>query len=377
MAMSWVIAGGGTGGHVTPALALGEALRERGERVLFLGSKRGLETKLVPAAGFELTALPSQQVMGRSLLGRVRGVFGIIRCGFAARRELKRVAADVVISVGGYAAMPAILAAIATRTPMALVEPNAIPGRVNRLSSRFARRVFAGFEVATKRLAAGERGRCVGIPLRRSLIDAFPDSGARREATPPYRLLVFGGSQGARQINEAMMSAAARLVAHEVDVEVFHCSGDADLERVQRAYDEAGLRAEVVGFEPNLPQRYLWADLAICRSGALTVAELALAGLPSLLVPYPYAADDHQAANAEELERRGAARRLTGLDAPEQSGDRVAEALEDLFGKPEQLATMSAAARRFARPDAARDIVESCFGMIAGSSGEPRREVVS
>jgi len=377
MAMSWVIAGGGTGGHVTPALALGEALRERGERVLFLGSERGLETKLVPAAGFELAALPSQQVMGRSLLGRVRGVLGILRCSSAARRELKRVAADVVISVGGYAAMPAILAAVLTRTPMALVEPNAIPGRVNRLSSRFARRVFAGFEVAAQRLAAGDRGRCVGIPLRRSLIDAFPTSEARREATSPFRLLVFGGSQGARQINEAMMSAATRLAALEIEIEVFHCTGKADLQRVQRAYDEAGLRAEVVSFEPNLPQRYLWADLAICRSGALTVAELALAGLPSLLVPYPYAADDHQAANAEELERRGAARRLSGLDDPEQAGVRVAEAIGDLFGKPEQLASMSAAARGFARPDAARDIVESCLEMLASNSGEPQREVAS
>jgi UDP-N-acetylglucosamine--N-acetylmuramyl-(pentapeptide) pyrophosphoryl-undecaprenol N-acetylglucosamine transferase len=251
MTFSFVIAGGGTGGHVTPALALGEALRQTGQRVLFLGSQRGLETELVPRAGFELVALSSRQVMGLGLLGRVRGALGILGAVFGARRALRQCDANIVISVGGYAAMPATLAATLMRIPIALVEPNAIPGRVNRLTARFARLVFPAFAVAAERLGAQSRSHLLGVPLRESLLEAFARFPERRTPEKPFRLLVFGGSQGARQINEAMMAAAPRLAA--LDVEVFHSAGEADRERVSAAYEKAGVRAEVVEFEPNLP----------------------------------------------------------------------------------------------------------------------------
>lgn len=358
MKQSWVIAGGGTGGHVTPALALGEALRAQDQDVVFLGSQRGLETKLVPAAGFELVALPSRQVMGRGVLGSLRGAVSIIGATFGAMRALKQHRASAVISVGGYAAMPATLAAIITRVPIALIEPNAVPGRVNRLTARFARLVFPGFEVAAQRLNAQGRSHLLGVPLRAALVEAFATTEERRIATPPFRLLVFGGSQGARQINEAMMAAAPLLA--EQNVEVFHAAGAADRDRVAQAYDDASVKAEVVVFEKNLPARYQWADIAICRAGALTIAELALAGLPALLVPYPYAADNHQAANAEELEQLGAARRLTGLEDPEGGAQNIARELATAFGDSAALSKMGRAARAASRPNAARDIVALC-----------------
>lgn len=359
MTLSWVIAGGGTGGHVTMAIALAEALQRRDQRVLVLGSQSGLETELVPKAGFELVALSSHQVMGRGLLGSLSGALGIAIAAFSARRVLKGCRADAVISVGGYAAMPSMLAAVSLRIPIALVEPNAIPGRVNRLTARFARLVFPGFEITAERLGAQSRSHSLGVPLRESLVEAFDRPGERRAAAAPFRLLVFGGSQGARQINEAMMAAAPGLA--DLEIEIFHSAGDADRDRVAERYEDAGVRAETVAFEPDLPARYRWADIAICRAGALTIAELALAGLPALLVPYPYASDDHQAANALELEKLGAARRLTGLEEPLTGGERVTSALREIFAQPERLRAMGTAARGMARPQAAREVVDTCM----------------
>ena len=360
-ARCWVIAGGGTGGHVTPALALAERIAARGDRVVILGGRRGLETRLVPRAGFELLALPAQPVMGRGAAGRLRALPSIAAACATAWSALGRLRAGLVVSVGGYASVPAVAAAVARRVPIALLEPNAVPGRANRAAARFARVCFAGFDATARALAPAARGRRVvvsGIPLRRSLVAAFAGAGARRIPTPPFRLLVFGGSQGARQINEAMLEVARGLDPGEI--EIFHQTGAADRERVADAYARAGIRAEVVDFEPDMPARYRWADLALCRSGALTVAELAMAGLPALLVPFPHAADDHQLANARALEEAGAARVLGARPlAPAE----LAGALARAFEKPAELAAMAGAAARLALPDAAERIVEECAAL--------------
>lgn len=367
MARRWVIAGGGTGGHVTPALALGEEIARRGDEVLFIGSQRGLESRLVPEAGFELETLPSEQVMGRSVLGRLRGGFSILRSTGRARRLIKRFDADVVVSVGGYAAMPAALAARLCGRPLFLVEPNAIPGRVNRLTARFARTVFVGFESTRGALPNGTESLCVGVPLRRALYRAFapePDEAAAPAVpTAPLKLFVFGGSQGARQLNESVPEAISRLAKDSV--EVFHQTGEVDRAAVEARYAELAVRATVVAFERDMPSRYRWADLAICRAGALTVAELALAGQPALLVPYPFAADDHQAANARALEQAGAARRL---DARPLDEGELAQAIAELVTSPGRLLLMREAALRLARPQAAADIVEQCLARLDGSS---------
>ena len=365
MVRRWVIAGGGTGGHVTPALALGEALRRRGDEVLFVGSARGLESRLVPDAGFELEVLPSEQFMGRNLLGRIRGAFSILRSVGRACRILRRFDATAVLSVGGYAAMPAAIAARLTGRPLFLVEPNAIPGRVNLLTARFARAVFVGFESTRGHLPDRTESLCLGVPLRSALYRAFSNRASKGVPSAPLRIFVFGGSQGARQLNENVPVALSRL--RKKSVEVFHQSGEADRAAVEARYAELGLPAEVVAFEHDMPKRYEWADLAICRAGALTVAELALAGMPALLVPYPFAADDHQAANARALEEAGAARRLEARPL-DQNG--LAQAVAELVTTPGRLVLMREAAERLARPDAARDIIEHCVARLEGRPPE-------
>jgi UDP-N-acetylglucosamine--N-acetylmuramyl-(pentapeptide) pyrophosphoryl-undecaprenol N-acetylglucosamine transferase len=358
----WVVAGGGTGGHVTMALALGEQIAAGGEDVLFIGATRGLEVKLVPKAGFELVQLPAQPLLGRRLAARVFGTAALGAATLRAVALLRRRETDLVISVGGYAAAPAAAAAVLLRIPLFVVEPNAIPGRTNRALARFATHVFTAFEAAAPVFAAtcgNARVSSPGAPLRRALLEAFANAPPRRRPALPLRLLVVGGSQGARQINEGMMEALRHLDPQRI--EIFHQTGSADRERVAAAYTKAGFHAEVVDFEPSLPARYAWADVGLCRAGALTVAEVALAGLPSLLVPYPYAADDHQRANARALAEAGAARML---DPTDFDGKQVADALSALCERPETLVSMGAAARSIARPDAAATIVHDARALI-------------
>jgi UDP-N-acetylglucosamine--N-acetylmuramyl-(pentapeptide) pyrophosphoryl-undecaprenol N-acetylglucosamine transferase len=347
----WVVAGGGTGGHVTPALALAERIEARGDAVLFMGSERGLETRLVPEAGIELAALPAQQIMGRSLARRLASAPAILRACAAAWKRLGAFRSDIVISVGGYASVPAVAAAWLRRIPVVLVEPNAVPGRANRAAARIARRVFVQFDAAARvfvRTTGGDRVRTPGIPLRKHLVETFGENPPRRAPAPPFRLLVFGGSQGAQQINEAMIEAVQSPDA--ADLTIFHQTGAVDRERVADAYAKAGIAASVVDFEPDMPSRYRWADLALCRSGALTVA--------------PHAADDHQAANARASADAGAAR---VLDSRSLTGDRLAAALSDLFAAPGELQSMSEAAAKLARPDAAEQIIENCAALLATS----------
>jgi UDP-N-acetylglucosamine--N-acetylmuramyl-(pentapeptide) pyrophosphoryl-undecaprenol N-acetylglucosamine transferase len=361
---SWIIAGGGTGGHVTLALALGEEIARSGDDVLFVGSARGLEAKLVPQAGFELVQLPAQPLLGQEALARIAGAGALAGATIRAIGLLHRRRTDVVLSVGGYAAAPAAAAAALLRVPLLLVEPNAIPGRTNRLLARFATHVFTAFEAAQTPFVAtlgAARVSSPGAPLRRALLEAFANAPPRRAAAAPFRLLVVGGSQGARQLNEGMLEALRYLDASRL--EIFHQTGPADRERVANGYARSGFRAEVLDFEPALPARYAWADFGVCRAGALTVAELALAGLPSLLVPYPHAADDHQRANARALADRGAARVLdpSGFD-----GKTLADAIGALLDHPDDLRTMAAAARSLARPDAAADIVSFARTILGG-----------
>jgi UDP-N-acetylglucosamine--N-acetylmuramyl-(pentapeptide) pyrophosphoryl-undecaprenol N-acetylglucosamine transferase len=359
-----VVAGGGTGGHVTPALALAEQIRKRGDEVLLMGTERGLETRLVPEAGFDLLALSAQPIYGRNLSTRMRTIPATTHACWTAWRTMGSFGADFAISVGGYASIPAVIAAGLRQIPIAIVEPNAIPGRANRTTARLAKLIFVQFEQATAIFAeagAADRVRNTGVPLREKLVETFAGKRSRRIAESPFRLLVAGGSQGARQINNAMIEAAARLDASRI--EIFHQAGEADRERTEIAYRAAGLTAEVVAFEPDMPARYRWADLALCRSGALTVAELALAGLPALLVPYPFAADDHQTANAAALVAAGAARML---DENPLGGERIAKTLREVFEAPEQLAAMSDSAAKLARPDAATRIVEDCAKRMGG-----------
>ncbi len=362
--MRWIIAGGGTGGHVTPALALGELIAERGEEVLFLGAERGLETRLVPAAGFQLATLPSPQFMGQHGLGKIRALWGLLCAARSAVPLLRKFKPDIVISVGGYAAVPAVIAAKLQGIPLMLVEPNAKPGRTNRISKWFAKRIFVGFEAAIasmKRFGFSKHICVFGIPLRKNLVESFQEhsAAARRDPEAPYRLIVFGGSQGSRQINELLMDAMESL--SELPLEIFHQTGGNDFDRVKKVYANANITTHIVPFETNMPERYQWADLAVCRAGALTVAELSLAGLPAIFIPYPHAADDHQTANAQELVAAGAAR---CLDAAKVTGSMLAQTISELLTNRETLRAMNKNAALRGRPNAAREIIEECVRAV-------------
>jgi UDP-N-acetylglucosamine--N-acetylmuramyl-(pentapeptide) pyrophosphoryl-undecaprenol N-acetylglucosamine transferase len=362
--MTWAVAGGGTGGHVTMALALAEEIRDRGGDVFLLGSDQGLERELVPRAGLELVTFEARQVMGQRLLARLRALAGLAAATFEARRVLRERGATGVLSVGGYASVPAVAGAILARIPTALVEPNGIPGRANRLMARFARRVFTGFAEARAHLpVAADRIREHGVPLRRELVAAFAGAPARTPE-PPFHLLVAGGSQGARQLNEGMMDVLPEL--DPATLEICHQTGREDRGRVEEAYRKAGFRAEVLDFTDDMPARYRWADLAVCRAGALTVAELAVAGLPALLVPYPFAADDHQSANARALAEAGGA---IVLESRPLEPAALAAALRALLAEPARIVEMRRALADRARPDAARAIVDDCMEIFGSMTG--------
>jgi len=364
MSRPFVISGGGTGGHVTPALAIGEALAQLGERALFVGSERGIENRLVPEAGFELVTLDARPVLGRGPLARAGALLALARATAAARRLLRQHDAAAVIAVGGYASVPAALAAVSLGLPMALVNTDAVPGLANRLLARFARRIFAGWPGTAQAFGEGERVVVSGVPLRRALVEAF----ANREAAKPsedgrLHLFVFGGSQGARQVNDGLLAAIPAL--DPARVAVVHQTGESDRERVAAAWQGAGFDAEVVAFERDMPSRYRWADLVVCRAGAISVAELTLAGRPALLVPLAHVGGGEQFANARELERVDGAR---VLDSRTLTPERFTRELLALLEDPERLQQMRAGAASLARPDAAARIAAECRALAEASA---------
>jgi UDP-N-acetylglucosamine--N-acetylmuramyl-(pentapeptide) pyrophosphoryl-undecaprenol N-acetylglucosamine transferase len=358
-----VISGGGTGGHVTPALALGEALRARGEAVLFVGSERGIEKRLVPEAGFELVTLDARPVLGRGPLARAGALWALGRATLAAHRLLRARGARLVVAVGGYASVPAALAASLAGIPVALVNTDAVPGLANRVLARVAKRVFVGWPGAAAAFGGGPRVEVTGVPLRAALRQAFAARGRDDKPGSDDRLhlFAFGGSQGARQINDALVAALPAL--DPARVAVVHQTGDADRERVEAAYRAAGFDALVTAFERDMPSRYRWADLVVCRAGAISVAELALAGRAALLVPLAHVGGGEQFANARELERAGAAR---VLDSRKLAHEEFARELAALLDDPQRLRAMGASAAALSRPDAADAIAERCRALAEG-----------
>ena len=353
MALSVVLAGGGTGGHIVPALALAETIRkhEPGARVLFVGSARGLETSLVPAAGFDLELVASRQVLGRGPLASAAALLAVARGTLQARRLLGRPRADLVIGVGGYASVPAVLAARTLGIPSALLEPNARPGRANRLLGRFARAVFVQFEDAIPWFPAG-RAILSGYPVREMPEPNGAAPGARLE------VVLTGGSQGARSLNRAFAAVLGRLPTERLHIT--HQTGAAHADEVRAAYATADVHAEIAPFFDDLHARIARADLLVARAGASTCAELCASGCAAILVPYPHAADDHQTANARELERAGAALWLPDTELDARLGDELLALIVD----DERRRRMGEAAARRARPDAAQHVWQTCAAWL-------------
>lgn len=338
------MAGGGTGGHVIPALAIGRELRDRhGAELLFIGTARGLETKLVPEAGFSLELVRSGQLKNVSLATRLK-TFGDLPVGVAhCIRLLRRFQPQVVVGVGGYASGPAMLAALLLRIPTLAYEPNAVPGLTNRLPGRFVSAAAVNFAQTTPFFRNAE---VTGVPVRPEIFHIAP-----KPAGSPLRLLVTAGSQGAAVFNTMLPRIAHRLLRSLPTLSIVHQAGPRPAEATRAAYELSGAEPErwrVEAFLTDMPAQYAAADLVLARSGS-TVAELCAAGRPSLLVPFPQAADDHQRKNAEVLAEAGAAEMLLQKDITPES---LETALVELLSNDQRRANMAHRARLLARPGA-------------------------
>ena len=348
-----LIMAGGTGGHVYPALAGAAELTARGAEVVWMGTRAGLEARVVPAAGYPMEWIGIAGLRGKGWASWLTAPWRLLRAVIQALGIVRRTAPRAVLGMGGFASGPGGLAARLLRRPLVIHEQNAVAGLTNRLLARMALTVLEAFPDT---FPAARRARCVGNPVRADIL-ALPAPGERlagREG--PVRLLVLGGSGGALAINEMVPAALARLPA-ATRPEVRHQAGRT-LEAAQAAYREHGVTGEVTAYIEDMAAAYAWADLVVCRSGALTVAELAAAGLGALLIPYPYAVDDHQRINGEYLTRRGAAELIpqSELDA-----GRLADRLADLCGDRNRLREMAVAARGAAWTDATREIADACM----------------
>ena len=354
-----LIAGGGTGGHIIPGLAIADALRDQHQaHVEWLGTERGLESRLVRDAGYLLHLVEVGQLKGVSLATRLKTLTAVPRSLLACRRLLQELRPHVVIGVGGYASGPGMLAAVLGGIPTLAVEPNAAPGLTNRLLGRWVSAAAVNFPPAA---ASFRKAQVTGIPVRQ----AFFHLPARPSGAAP-RLLVFGGSQGARALNARVPKIAAQLLAAVPGLTILHQAGARAAETTLAAYRAAAPategRWEVRPFLDDMPYRFGEADLVLARSGASTVAELAAAGKPSVLVPFPQATDDHQTKNAKVLADAGAAVLLPEGELTEAA---LLEKLTGLMGSPERLRVMSERARTLAHPDA----VERIVGMVWALAG--------
>jgi UDP-N-acetylglucosamine--N-acetylmuramyl-(pentapeptide) pyrophosphoryl-undecaprenol N-acetylglucosamine transferase len=353
--MRVIIAGGGTGGHVIPALAIAQELKSRyNAEVLFIGTARGIETRLVPAAGFQLKLITVGALNRVHLATRLRTLFDLPRAIAQSVRMITKFRPDVMIGVGGYASGPAMLAASLMNVPMMAFEPNVVPGIANRLVAPMVGAAAVHFP-ATQRYF--RNSVVTGVPVRREFFHV-----ATRSSDEPPTLLVFGGSQGAHAINVAVMESLPQLAKMVPGIHLIHQTGEKDCEAAKIAAANAGISAAVSRFTDDMPGAFARADLLVCRSGASTVAEISAAGKPAIFVPLPTAADDHQRHNAETLANAGAARLLP---QSELTPDRLVEEIVSLMGDRARLTQMCSAARRFAHPHAATEIA-ALAARIAG-----------
>jgi UDP-N-acetylglucosamine--N-acetylmuramyl-(pentapeptide) pyrophosphoryl-undecaprenol N-acetylglucosamine transferase len=356
-----VIAGGGTGGHLYPGIAVArEALRRRpSARVSFVGTERGLERRIVPREGFELDCIRSAGLKGKSWWSRLRGAALVPISLLDAWRVLARRRPQAVVGVGGYSSGPVVLAASLRGIPTMVLEQNAVPGLTNRLLARRVRAAAVAYEETLSYF--GGKGFVAGNPVRPEFLAAARTAATAAGAAAGPRVLVMGGSQGARAINQAMTGAARAIVAAAPGVVIVHQTGDRDLAAVRQGYAEAGIAARVEPFIDPMAPEMAAADLVICRAGATSLAELAALGRPAVLIPFPAATDDHQRRNAAVLAGAGAA---IVVDERELTGEGLASTVTALLADPDRRARMGRAMHGFARPDAAARIVDRLEGLV-------------
>jgi UDP-N-acetylglucosamine--N-acetylmuramyl-(pentapeptide) pyrophosphoryl-undecaprenol N-acetylglucosamine transferase len=350
-----VIAGGGTGGHLFPGLAVARALKARipESQISFAGTAAGIETRVIPAAGFALDLIRSAGLKGKSLGALVRGAALVPLSGADAWRLISRWKPDVVIGVGGYSSGPIVAVAAVRGIPTIVLEQNAVPGLTNRLLARFVSRAAVSYEASLKYF--GGKGFVSGNPVRQEFleVDDDPDRDTAINASR-VRVLIFGGSQGAHAINVAVVDAAPRLAAAAPALDLVCQTGTRDFEMVRAAFEQHGVQGRVERFIDAMDREMKAAGLVVSRAGATTLSEVTAAGRPAILIPLPTATDDHQRENARTLEKAGAA---TLIEQKDLTGERLASRIAELAGDRDQRRRMSHAARRLARPHAAGDIV--------------------
>jgi len=344
-----MIMAGGTGGHVFPALAVAQYLREAGHQVTWLGTKQGIEARIVPDAGFDIDWLSVSGLRGKGLLSLLLAPFMLLKTCWQASRIIRQRKPDVVLGLGGFASGPGGLMSWVHRKPLVIHEQNRVPGTTNRLLKRLASRVLEAFPNSFE---ASANAIFTGNPIRKDLLL----NAGQSQGTCP-RILVLGGSLGASILNQVVPEALKEL-QKDITVEVIHQAGKTTIETAHARYNEMAVTADIRCFIEDMKAVYEWADLVICRAGAMTVSELAIMGLPSVLVPLPHAIDDHQTKNAAYLADEGAARLIP---QNELSAEKLANTLRDLLKNKETLLEMADKARALAKQEATKLVADSCL----------------
>ena len=356
--MKILIAAGGTGGHIYPGIAVAKEIMRRDEtsEVLFVGTSRGLETKIVPDNNFQLSLINSAGLKNVGFVGKLKGLFILPKSFLEARRLLKEFQPDVVVGAGGYVSGPVLLMASLRRIPTLVMDSNALPGFTNRRLAPFVTKAALTFEEALSYF--GKKGIVTGNPVRREFFEIEPKARGEK-----INLLIFGGSQGARAINNAMTDALEYLQTFKDKLQITHQTGESDFEKIKEIYNRGKWKmARVQPYISNMVDEFAESDLIICRAGATTCAELAAAGKAAIMIPLPTAADDHQRKNAEALEKAGAARMVL---QKELNGESLANEIIDLINSPEKITAMETAAKKLAKKDAA-EVTVSIIEDLAG-----------
>ena len=359
-ALGVVVAGGGTGGHLFPGIAVAQrfAAKIAGTRLLFVGTGRPFESAAVDRAGFAHHAVAVEGIKGRGWKKALAAAFKVPRAILDSMRLLARFRPHLIFGVGGYASAPTVAAGWLTGKAVVLQEQNLLPGIANRILSPLAQRVYVSFPETAAHFPR-RKVRVCGNPVRREVIDAAKRAAGRRNGR--LTVLILGGSQGAHGINTAVVDALAHI-EHRSRLRFIHQTGEADRAGVRAAYAEAGIEADVRAFFHDVGRIFGEADLVFCRAGATTVAELTAIGKAVVFVPFPHATDDHQTKNAASLARRGAAEMIAESDL---SGERLARKIDDFIDQPERLQALARRARQFGRPEAAGAIVDDCLQLLA------------
>ena len=354
--MKVIIAGGGTGGHVFPAISIAEEILDRngGNEVLFVGTEQGIEKRILPEKGYRVEFINSRGLVGKSFSKKVMAVISILGAMLSSLKILRDFRPDAVIGVGGYASGPTLLCASMSSIPTAVCEQNSVPGLANRILSRFVGKIFITFEESKEHLPA-EKTVLTGNPIRRDLTRSATEKKSRQNT--PRNVFVLGGSQGARKLNEIVPLSLEKLGAR---INVTHQTGEAQIESVRETYRQLGISAEVFGFTDDISRIYKRTDLVICRAGSGTLSEITAFGIPSVLIPLASSTHDHQLKNAKVLESNAAA---VIVEEKELSVEGLRAVVEKTL-EENTLGRMAANSKKLARPHAAREIVNEIERII-------------